>query len=89
VALWARLLVAYFLSSDKMKFTISSAMLTFVTICRPFHPGWLFTSTIFGPFGPSRMSTPAILHPTAFEALTASLSWAELSSMGAGLAPWL
>ncbi len=29
----------YFLSSDRTKFTISSAMLTFATTCKPFHPG--------------------------------------------------
>ncbi len=29
----------YFFSSDNIKLTISSAMLTFVTTCKPFQPG--------------------------------------------------
>ena len=64
-------------------------MLTFATTCRPFHPGWLLTSTMRGPSGPSRMSTPAILQPTALADLTAISSNSLLIVAGAGLAPWL
>src|SRR5512137_2571005 len=81
--------LSYFFSSVSIKLTISSAMLTLVTTCRPFQPGWLFTSQILGPRGPSRMSTPETLQPTALEALTARSSNSLLSFVGVGRAPWL
>ena len=68
---------------------ISSAMFMLVTICRPFHPGWLLTSTIRGPFGLSRMSMPAILHPTALADFMAMSSNSLLIFSGVGLAPRL
>lgn len=69
--------------------TISSAMFTLVTVCRPFQPGWLLTSTIRGPLGLSRMSIPATLHPTALAAFIAMSSSSLLIFSGAGRAPRL